>query len=262
MPLLTGPATQLLHQPKSACVENLLSEERPDVDQRHATRMAVDRVNDVSQDCVERLSVKGMEEIRHREVVGHLVFRGVRDHDLDVSASVLMTTRRETGASDLGQGGRDLDANDFSERPSRGLMYHSAFSASEVHERVALGDSYVTERARQHMPARGQVGQSIGMFVLGQLGMRRGVDPSVQHEICQPLGPTHELGPQPLARLPGPRCGAGNELFGERDLSRRLMRPCVFRRPLLKPFDPSPDVLGLVFHVSHATPRAAVAGPA
>ena len=105
----------------------------------------------------------------------------VGDHDLDVPASVLMSPRRQTGASDLGQAGGDLDADDSAEGPSCGLMDDPTLSASEVHEGVAIGDSEVAERSGQHMPGRWRVVHSIGMVVLRLMGIARGVEPSVQH---------------------------------------------------------------------------------
>ena len=119
-----------------------------DVDQPNTSRVAIDRVDDASQHRLKRFTRKGMEEVTDREIVGHPEIRCVGDHDLYAPASVLMSPRRETGASDLGQHGGDLDADDSAEAPSCGLMDNSPFSTSEVHKSVALGDSEVVERSR------------------------------------------------------------------------------------------------------------------
>ena len=120
---------------------------RKDVDQPDAPRVAVDRVNDASQDRVERFVLEGMEEVTDREIVGHSEFRCVGDHDLYVPASVLMSPRRQTAPSDLGQGGGDLDADDSAEGPSRSLMDDPTLSTSEVDEGIVIGDSEVAERS-------------------------------------------------------------------------------------------------------------------
>jgi hypothetical protein len=109
--------------------------------------MAVDRVNDPSQDRVKRFMLNGMEEVTDREIVGHPEFRCVGDHDLHPPASVLMPARRQIGTSDLRQGGGDLDPDHSAEGPSCGLMDDSTLSASEVHKGVAIGDPEVAERS-------------------------------------------------------------------------------------------------------------------
>jgi hypothetical protein len=88
-----------------------------------------------------------MEEVTDGEIVGHPELRCVGDHDLYVPASVLVSPRRQIGASDLGQGGGNLDADDSAEGPSCGLMDNSTFSTSEFHKSVAIGDSEVVKRS-------------------------------------------------------------------------------------------------------------------
>jgi hypothetical protein len=87
-----------------------------------------------------------MEEVADREIVGHIEIRRVSDDDLYACASVLVPPPRDSRPSDPGQDGRDLDADHTVERPSRRLMDDSAFTASEVHERVAIRYSKVVER--------------------------------------------------------------------------------------------------------------------
>ena len=148
--VIEKPAALLLQEPKSPGGENLrtrffccASEDQPDT-----PRVAVDRLDDASQDALKSLTRKGIVEVTDREIVGHPEIRCVGDHDLYAPASVLMSPRRETGASDLGSHGGDLDADDSAEGPSSGLMDNSPFSTSEVHKSVALGDSEVVERSR------------------------------------------------------------------------------------------------------------------
>jgi hypothetical protein len=114
--------------------------------------VALDRFDDAPQDRVKGLALKGPEEVTDREIVGHPVFRYVGDHDFHVLASVLMSPRVKTDASDLGQVWGDFDADDTAEGPFCGLMDNAAFPASEVNKGVAIGDPEVTERAGQHMP--------------------------------------------------------------------------------------------------------------
>jgi hypothetical protein len=137
----------LLQEPKSLGGEDLRTVYRKDIDQPDAPRVAVDRVDDASEDRVKRFILEGMEEVADREIVGHREFRCVGDHDLYVPASMLMSPRRQTAASGLGQGGRDLDADDSVEGPSCGLMDDPTLSASEVDEGIVIGDSEVAERS-------------------------------------------------------------------------------------------------------------------
>ena len=88
-----------------------------------------------------------MVEVTDREIVGHPECRYVGDHDLDLPAAVLVSPRRQTAASGLGQDRGDLNADDPAEGPSRGLMDDSTLSTSELHKDVAIGDSEVAERS-------------------------------------------------------------------------------------------------------------------
>jgi hypothetical protein len=140
----------LLQEPKSPGGENLRtrffcweSEDQPDT-----PRVSVDRLDDASQDALKSLTRKGIVEVTNREIVGHPECRYVGDHDLDVPAAVLVSPRRQTAASGLGQDRGDLDADDPAEGPPRGLMDDSTLSTSELHEDVAIGDSEVAERSR------------------------------------------------------------------------------------------------------------------
>jgi hypothetical protein len=154
-----------------------------DVDQSDAPGLAVDRIDYAPQDRVKRLIAERIEEVTDREIVGHPEFRDVGDHDLHVPASVLMLPRSQTRASDFGQDGRDLDANDSAEGPSGGLMHDSTLSTSELHKGVAIGDSDVVERPGEHMPSGRHVVPSIGMIVLRLMGIARGIEPAVQHTV-------------------------------------------------------------------------------
>jgi hypothetical protein len=133
--------------------------------------VAVDRVDDSSQDHVKRFTLKGVVEVTDREVVGHPEFGYVRRHDLNVPASVLMTPRRHSGTSDFGQDGRDLDADDPAEGPSCGLVDNSTFSTSEIDKSVVIRDPEIAERSWEHMPGRWQVRDPIRMGVLGLEGV-------------------------------------------------------------------------------------------
>jgi hypothetical protein len=141
-----------------------------DIDQSDAPRRAVDRIDDSPQDRVKRFIAERVEEITDREIVGHPEFRDVGDDDLHVSASVLMSSRGQTGASDFGQDGGDLHANDSAEGPSGGLMHDSTLSTSELHKRVAIGDSEVVERPGENVPRGRHVVPSIWVVVLGLIG--------------------------------------------------------------------------------------------
>ena len=103
--------------------------------------MAIDGVDDASQDRLKRLTREGMPEIADREIVGHPELLCVGDHDLDVRASVLMPSGRQIGARDLGQGGGDLDADHAPEGAFGRLVDDSTLAASEVDEGVAIGDA-------------------------------------------------------------------------------------------------------------------------
>jgi hypothetical protein len=153
------------------------------IDQSDTPWLAVDRVDDASQDRVKHFIAERIEEVTDREIVGNLEFRDVGDHDLHVSASVLMSACSQTGASDLGQLGGDLDADDSAEGPPGGLVHDSTLSTSELHKSVAIGDSEVVERPGKHMPSGRHVVPAIGMVVLGQMGIARRVEPPVQHTV-------------------------------------------------------------------------------
>lgn len=143
--------------------------------------MTVDRVDDASQDSREGLILEGMGEVGDREIVGHRELPCIGDHDLDVPASVVMSPRRYGGASNLGQTRGNLDADDPAEGPCCGLMDDSTLPAAEVHEGVAVGHPEVAERSGHHVPVRWDVTDSIGVVVLGLMGIARGVESSVQH---------------------------------------------------------------------------------
>jgi len=161
-----------------------------DIDQPDTPWRAVERIDDASQDRVKRFTAERIEEVTDREIVGHSKFRDVGEHDLHVSASVLTLPRSQTGASDFGEDGGDLDANDSVEGPSGGLMHDSTLATSELHKGVAFGDSDVAERSGEHMPRRRHVVPSIGMIVLRLIGIARGVEPAVKHTVeqrpCEP----------------------------------------------------------------------------
>ena len=110
--------------------------------------MAVDRVDDASEDRLKGLSLKGPEEVSDREIVGHLELCRVGDHDLYVPASVLLAPRLQGAPSELGEVWGDLDADDAPKGPFCGLVDNAALSAPEVHKGVALGDPDVAERSR------------------------------------------------------------------------------------------------------------------
>ena len=76
-----------------------------DIDQSDTPRLAVDRIDYASQDRVKGFVAERIEEVTDREIVGHSEFRDVGDHDLHVSASVLMSPRSQTRAGDFGKGG-------------------------------------------------------------------------------------------------------------------------------------------------------------
>ena len=184
-PSIAKPAPLLLQEPEPPSRENLRSQRWIDVDEPDAPRVAIDRINDASQHRGQRLVAEGMEEVTDREIVRDREFGCVGDHDLDVLASVLMSPRRQTGASDLRQDGGDVNADDLAEWPSCGLMDNSPLSASEVHERVAIADPEVMKRAGEHMPGRGRVALSTSE-VLGLIGQARSVQFPIQHAIRQP----------------------------------------------------------------------------
>jgi hypothetical protein len=154
-----------------------------DIDQSDTPWLAVDGIDYASQDRVKRFVAKRIEEVTDREIVRHPEFRDVGDHDLHVSASVLMSPCSQTGAGDFGQGGGDLNANDSAEGPSSGLMHNSTLSTSELHKGVVIGDSEVVERSGQDMPRGRHVVPPIGVVVLGLMGIARGVEPPVQHTV-------------------------------------------------------------------------------
>jgi hypothetical protein len=156
-----------------------------DIDQPDTPWHAVDRIDYASQDRVKRFIAERIEEVTDREIVGHPKLRDVGDHDLHVSASVLMFPGSQTGASDFGQDGGDLDANDSAEGPSGSLMHDSTLATSELHKGVAIGDSDVAEHSGEHMPRGRHVVPSIGMIVLRLIGIARGVEPAVQHTVDQ-----------------------------------------------------------------------------
>jgi hypothetical protein len=143
------PAALLLQQPKSPGGENLRTciFRRKSEDQPDTPGVAVDRLDDASQDALKGFARKGMVEVTDREIVGHLESRYVRDHDLDLPAAVLVSPRRQSAASGLGKDRGDLDADDPAEGPSRGLMDDSTLSTSELHKDVAIGDSEVAKRS-------------------------------------------------------------------------------------------------------------------
>ena len=144
---IAKPAPLLLQEPKSPRGKNVRTQPWVDVDQPDTPRVALDRVKDGSQDRVHRFTVKGIEEVADRELVGDAEFPYVGNDDLYVFAAVLMSARCHAGASDLGQGRSDLDPDDFAKRPACGLMDNATLSASEVHKSVAIGDSQVGERS-------------------------------------------------------------------------------------------------------------------
>ena len=174
-------APLFLQEPKSPCRKNPRAQPWMDIDQPDTPRRAVDRIDDASQDGVKRFIAKRIEEVTDREIVGHPEFRYVGDHDLHVPASVLMSSRSQTGASDFGEDGGDLDATDSAEGPSSGLMHHSTISTSELHKSVAIGDSEVVECSGEHMPTGRHVVPSVWMVMFGLMGIARGVEPPVQH---------------------------------------------------------------------------------
>jgi hypothetical protein len=154
-----------------------------DIDQPNAPWRAVDRIDYSSQDRVKRFVAERIEEVTDREIVGHREFGDVGDHDLHVPASVLMSPHSQTGASDFGQDGGDLDANDPAEGPFSGLMHHSTLTTSELYKSVAIGDSEVVERSGEHMPSGRHVVPSIGMVMLRLIGIARGVESTVQNTV-------------------------------------------------------------------------------
>jgi len=56
--------------------------------------VAVDRIDDASQHRGQRIAAEGMEEIRDRDIVGHPEIGCIGYHDLNISASMLMSSRR------------------------------------------------------------------------------------------------------------------------------------------------------------------------
>ena len=169
----------LLQEPKSPGREHLRTVV-PQVDEPDTSRVAIDGVNDASQDRLKRLTREGMPEISDREIVGHPKLLCVGDHDLDVRASVLMPSGRQIGARDLGQGGGDLDADHAPEGAFGRLVDDSTLAASEVDEGVAIGDAQEAEGSGQRPPGRWQVGRSIGMVVLGLSDITLKVEPPLE----------------------------------------------------------------------------------
>jgi hypothetical protein len=137
----------LLQEAKSPGRENLRTVNWMDVDQPHTPRVPVDRVNDACQDGLKGFIRKRVEEVSDGEIVGHRELGHVGDHDLYFLASVLTSASRQTGASDLGEGGGDLDPDDSAKGPLGGLMDDSALSAPEVDEGVAIGDPEIAQRS-------------------------------------------------------------------------------------------------------------------
>ena len=164
----------------------------PQVDEPDRPRVAIDGVDDASQDRLKRLTREGMPEISDREIVGHPKLLCVGDHDLDVRASVLMPSGRQIGARDLGQGGGDLDADHAPEGALGRLVDDSALAASEVDEGVAIGDAQEAEGSGQRPPGRWHVGLSIGMVVLGLNGIPK-VEPPLEDAKRQLLYANREL---------------------------------------------------------------------
>jgi hypothetical protein len=155
------------HKPKSLCGKELSNLQGKAVDESDPPRVAVDRSDYVSDDPVKCLTLKRVEEIADCQIVGHIEMRCVGHDDLHAPASVLVPSPRKRRPSDLGQHGRDLDANHSAERPSRRLMDDSPFTASEVHERVFIRHSKVGKRRGYQTPRRGHIGNPVGMGVFG-----------------------------------------------------------------------------------------------
>ena len=141
----------------------------PQVDEPNTPLVAIDGVDDASQDRRKRLTLEGMPEISDRELVGHPELLCVGDHDLDVRAAVAMPSSRQIGARDLGQRGGNLDADHAPEGALGRLVDDPTLAASEVDEGVAIGDAQEAEGSGQLPPGRWRVGQSIGMVVLAAL---------------------------------------------------------------------------------------------
>src|SRR5206468_1190070 len=107
------------------------------VDEAHATRVAIDRRDQLLDDDVEHLRAKGIEQVGDGDIVWYLVVDHVLGHELDIPAAQTVPVARDGLPGHVGQRRHEIDPDHAAERiPACDLEDNVPVAAPEVDEYV------------------------------------------------------------------------------------------------------------------------------